>query len=321
MKVIVQNSKLLENNQYNLKEALEDVILKYREKSFNISKLNGVIVTGDFFQDVVAFQRKHHQHVTYATNNKNAKAAAKVLNCIENDKNVYYIFLDEQCVKSLISCKIPDIDLAQHIVYHELAHVTDSTQKNNIYSEAEKVGIGVHEIDHYLRYVADELWSEYFAERISTNILISEVYLNELYNLFALNCSNLSMALSKEKENFLQHRNPRTSFETMMPSMHIFLNITSRCFGAIHAIKEQGKVYKIQELLMQVIGDSYFKDIWDLFDEQFIHLYKIYPAEWGSVEILDSLGDIIDKCWKCFGLHQIKFGNQTYFKIDLNGMG
>ncbi|MGG0052303.1 hypothetical protein [Bacillus atrophaeus] len=320
MEIIVQNSKLFESDQFNLKAALEDIILKFSERSYNITKLNGVIVTGDFFQDVIAFQRKHYKHVTYATNNKNAKAVAKVLNYIENDKKMYYIFLDEQCVKNLISCKISDNDLAKHIVYHELAHVADSTQKNNIFSETEKVGTGVHEIDHYLRYAADELWSEYFAERISTNILISEIYLKELYNLFALNCSNLSMALSREKDNFIKHGNARASFENMMPNMHTFLNITSRCFGAIHAIKEQGKENKIEELLIQVIGDSYFKDIWNLLDDQFIYLYRTYPAEWRNVKILDSLGDIIDKCWKCFGIHQIKFGNQSYFKIDLNGM-
>ncbi|WP_249593620.1 hypothetical protein [Peribacillus frigoritolerans] len=311
MKIIFNTENLNIDEQLKIKERIQEY---FNNTKLELNSLQKVVISSNFFEDVIKTQKELGLEIDVASNNENAEAVAKVITS-RKSKNIKSIIIANEHLISKISSSRLEVRLnGFHVIHHELAHVHDNYIKSKIFTDEERRGTGVSHLKHYLRVNADAIWSEYIAERLSAASATFD-HAEMLINLFKLQGSNLNRSFELEQANYFRHKDTNIAFDKVSETMYYFLKTNLMIIGILDGMaKEDVKKYLKSEILKS-IGESYFIEIFHLIKNSLSDMYSKYP-NWKSIGEIDPLGSAIKDAWLWLGFKLVEL-DESYYRVDI----
>lgn len=267
----------------------------------DLKDLEKIVLTKDYFKEVEQAYNDIGKQGKGASDNSMAKGMAiAVHNKAPDPKSKVVVLISENEWVKLLSKQQNEIDFCTHVINHELAHVHDDTLKHGlIYSYEMKRGYH-SDLKFHLRCEADEVWSEYIAERLSAPTVTREFVdtiknntYNQLRKLFNSHSENSSFL-------FRAWRNQNT-YDDFRFHIDYVLKSLAHLLGISHGLGDDHEwTIEIDKDVRQWLGSSKLVDVWDSMGMNLSNLYDEYPA-WDDIQELDGLGECILQSWKGFG--------------------
>lgn len=303
-KIIINSTELfaIPKKEESLKKFLVQSIEKFSE-TLNLTTLESLVVTGDFFGDVLKYQSDNGLQTIGATKTTHEIAIAKVLKHRDgNGQLKQTVFFSDYIADLLFTDKS---NFAYHTLHHELCHVHENYYSEQIYSEEGKRGDKVCQLTHILNIHADMIWSEYYVERLSFLTLDHDNISTISNHLIKL----LERTDKEITEKILRYRTDEEVndlFREVQEKSSLLLKVAGTLLGILHGLREYSsdlweKVYTLIETSI-IEKYKYFLECWRLLDAVLENLYRKYP-DWNDVYELDELGQVVLDFWKQLGMH------------------
>ncbi|MFS0776104.1 hypothetical protein ABC255_08870 [Neobacillus sp. 3P2-tot-E-2] len=307
-------------NTKNLVPQQQDSIISFLEAqlpalNLELSSLNEIIITENFFDDILTFQIKHNKRERGATKNSNGEAIAKVIDYIDKKGEFrQVVFLSDWIANGLFLEEPEQVNYCFHFIHHELVHVHDEFQKKRIYSERLRKGTNEHVLDHMLRVHADVTWSEYIAERLSFTSITTD-HISTLIDYVEQLMNTVQKNINEEISQYRFHGNIDSLYKILQEETSLLLKVSANLIGVIQGITSVTKGSpNIKNKIDEIFTDSYFFQTWNLLNEALYNLMKSYP-NWNDIYGLDPLGKVILECWNSLGIFPTKSGHQMYIDV------
>jgi hypothetical protein len=283
----------------------------------DLTSLEGITISEDFFDDVIEFQLKHNKREKGATKTSNEAAIAKVLDFI--DKSGRYkqvVFLSDFIAQGLFL----EGETAQrsfHFINHELVHVHDEYNKKcKIYSEEVRQGINEHVLEHILRVHADMVWSEYIAERLSCPTVTTSHISSFMEHAKQL-IDRVEENVKNEISDYRFHADINELFSIVQEECLILLKISANLIGIIHGLSSiSEETSEVETNIEELFVNTYFFQIWNELKIELNNLMKTYP-NWKDVYQLDNLVKVVLNFWNSLGVLPEKSGEQSKPEIKM----
>lgn len=257
-----------------LKQRFELVFIKLAEQilsDFDYNNLESIIVTDNFVDDVVTFQREHLKGVERVTNNEYGRAFGKMIHIPNEEK--YYVFLDGEYSSFLIDDAIFDLmvsslngdqELIDRIVHqrkcamnllaHELEHYKFANSQT-------APNIVLDSLDSQCEGLMFELFDEYNAARKATQTSPVSVFTYD--EEYVLKIENYIM------DNRLKYNTRVLDLNEFVPLFHQYtrqslMHIVAN-MGAKHGVKsdkalfESCRCYPLLKELEESLGHIFAK--------------------------------------------------------------
>lgn len=272
----------------------------------NTSKLEKIVITKDFMEDVKKFQKSLGISPS-VTNNRFFKAYGKTFHNKENDK--YYIFIDYEKGMFLMSDDLQknsfkyldekqtnviktEKQIALNLLAHELSHVEFET----------KIGIAEFDetLDSQIRMVIYNLFSEYYACRRSAAVSSKTIALYDEQTIKKL-----------EKEIIREKWRYKTNKIRIDDFCHIFHEYTALCMISVSCIL--GNQYK-ENTNCNIYKDCKVNKVAKIFEKEFATIYSdIKNRE--KIFFNSHLEDTIMRYYESFGVYPSQKEQGIYYYI------
>ena len=290
-----------------IKKWLEDEILAFIEQhNLTSTILDTVSIPANFGDDVKAYQRKLEMREGY-TDNQEISAFGKLLHYQEKDniKSVLIISAD------IMSCLTrSDANwIAYFSFYHEMYHILDTHLLGKHLSidfilkelnDAETFG-------ELLSLYGNTIWSEYFASlsssmRCSSSFKEIEEFPDTVQTILLiptlLDLVDKTMTLAKkEVEDYREHGVIDLLNVKIQEATINLLLVAARVVGHLEGYQSD----ELSKSVVEKLSNTYFLPIWETLAKEVESLMDRWP-NWEDVSELDSLGEVILKCWNAFGM-------------------
>ncbi|MFS1519585.1 hypothetical protein V1503_24465 [Bacillus sp. SCS-151] len=295
---IIYNTEIFNNEQRaNLNRFLNDRITELNDH-LELESLKSIIVTSDFFLDVIKFQRDHGLSEHGATNTEHGQAVAKVLkHYSEDDKLQQSIIFSDNILYGLFSEK-EIANKSFHYLHHELCHIHDNANLERVYSQDGKRGVGLTHLEHMLIIRADIIWREYIVERLSYTTVESESFGNLIGYLLYL-IKNIKEVIDKDIQEYRIHANINKFMKCLEENSSLLLKIAATVCGTLHSLKENNEVIS---MVNDAVEQKGFTDVWDSLNQRLQDLFEKYP-NWNDVYELKGLGETVLKYWNTLSVY------------------
>lgn len=310
----ISSSIFLDEQIVNLETFLLETVNKFSEE-LHLESLESIVITEDFFGDVVCYQRKYGLSELGATNNENAVAIAKVLKHIDDNSVLRQtVFFSDYIAAGLFDDRA---NTAYHFLHHELCHVHDNFHLNNIYTIEGKSGRNAHILDQMLRVHSDIIWSEYVVERLSISTIDIENIKTFLEHLTQL-LKSTQAKIDQELSEYRYSHDINQLMKTVEEETSLLLKVAASLVGVLHGLKQASgssveEVYLMVEEMIKT-NYPYFLDTWNGLNIELDALFNVYP-NWNDVYELDSLGEVVLICWNDLGVFPEKQDDEMYVNV------
>lgn len=292
MKVIFNTDNLKPNECLIINENIQQY---FQDTKLELGGLQKIVVSNNYFEDVINVQKELGLTASGASNNENAKGVGYTITSRKNKDSKSIVVVNEPLISKILSSDQNEQLDGLHIIHHELVHVHDDYLKNKLYTDEERCGAGVGQLKHYLRIKADVIWGEYIAERLSASSA-TKCHTDTLINSFGIQASNLTSALERERIKFLKHNETNIYFDKVAETLYYFLKTNLMIIGVLDGEADKNIKKDLECELLKSIGDSDYIRIYNQMRRSLSKIYSLYP-NWNSIAELDSLGNVIRDTW------------------------
>lgn len=280
------------------KNAIMSVIKKLSE-GLNLSHLEAIIVPQNYKEELFDFQQQKGIRVGY-TENDMGVGHAMALTYNENgeykstifiSKIIAFPFVQEELLNSLEEdVRIQFIEARNKTInhiHHELVHVHESSLLKKAFLN-EKVDTSSDMFINDLRLLAQMVWSEYYACRLSSSTCTDIA--DEIDNL--LKQALLAKEKADEKiEEYKHHGDIDKLVQEVYSSLQMILNYSAYLHGKLYMLDTDYRlecISKINELLKE----TFIFDTWVTIGEDLNNLFESFP-NWLERDVFDPFGQTI----------------------------
>lgn len=285
-----------EKDQEQVKKIILDVIRQLAsnfDNKLNLENLEYLIVPVDYGSELLKFQREHGLTEGY-TNDEYGQAFGKNLSYEKDGKLKTSIFIDSAIIQCLFMEE--QRQMSVHLIHHELCHTHDATIKVDMLG-LDNVLRSRGDFQTVLRIHADNIWSEYFANRWASKTIPVD---HDMYVLYLVEMVN---KIKETNEKFIKEYRLHGNIDQLYGEIQMYtaklLYTAATVYGYIHG-RNLGQ-HEFKKLLDETINETYMRLIWGKLENQLEKLYDIYGF-WSGIEQLNGLSSIVLKMWNNMGI-------------------
>lgn len=301
MNIIFSDKTIDVNEKRKIESLIENSLGKF--DNLKLDDLEKIVLTANYFEEVEKAWLDIGKKDKGASNNEMAKGIGITISDKPLNKDAKSVVLiSEDQWMNLLNENENEVRYCIHVINHELSHVHDITIKHgSIYSDEMKKG-RLEDLTFRLRCEADEVWSEYIAERLSADTVTKE-FIDEAKNRSYNYLSRLADLNARNNVLILRSWTRNNNYSEFMFYMDYALKSFAHLLGIIAGLGDNHKWSKDIELdVKRWLGQSSLIDVWKSMKSSLSELYDLYP-NWSDIDQLDDLGKSILQSWKCFGYH------------------
>lgn len=313
----------LPHTMLNLIEQLRTL----EEPYIDISGLQTVHITNDYKEELFAFQEKHgHSH--FVTENSLGRGAAQVIDVsdINSGETGFHIFMDKIIPFTILACQFfedhadkinPELLQQLHsekndyirLIRHELAHVEDGTNQNNMaWLKSDSNAISV---ENKLRHEALRLWEEFYACQRAAYFFDGNSISREVKSL--MEC--FSKADKEICEMRWEYNTSKLELNAFVQKFHDYIMTTliQNCYFMGHMNKAYE--YIVEQLQTIEYPSRFFSRIPPLWSA----LRKMndeYPS-WQDLHIFDEVTRLIKETIEEFEVYMSDYNGSIYYDIPV----
>jgi len=278
----------------------------------DLRRMNRVIITANLGNTLLELYGGNKSKATF-TEEKYATAMAKVV-LLRKDSGFEIVpVIDSRLLLPFTNREITDTALAYlfHLIHHELCHVHDENQKIAAFPDIilKTTYIGKQAI---IMPLVEAVWSEYFAERYSSQTIDDETVSGFLTH-FRDALIRTKPLVDSDIYRYRTAKNINTLLEVFSRHGHFLPKAAAYWLGCIDSIE-----------VPQVLTDKLMSEL-QYFDEPFhsMHsalkkMYDLYPKQWKTMAVYDELAAAMERYYNIMGFYLIQ--NTTdglYIEIPL----
>lgn len=203
---------------------------------------------------------------------------------------------------------------AFHIIHHELAHIHDNNKKIDIFKDLMKT-VRYKGKDSILYPIAEECWSEYIANYISSNSARDTDFPKIMAKNLVRKINNTSQNIKTQLLAFRINKKREDLLISSMDEIKSLLKTASYLQGYLHGFN-----MTLEELDYDsdyTLECSYFKDIWEAMQYQFYSMSDVYPNGFVNLSIYQNLTFYIEGFFNQMG---IVFTTNNEGKLEIRTM-
>lgn len=314
LEIQIKTGKFTDEQKNNLINFLYEKIAEIGE-IIELSSLEKLIITDHFTDDVLRIQKEYGSREGGHTDQKDGVAVAKVLHTGIKDNSIRQtIVMNDYLLQGFFTPELAQKSF--HLLHHELCHVHDNFYKNKIFTSEGRQGRGLNKLEHTLICIADTIWSEYVAVRLSSN----SVPLSPTPDLFIaylfLLIDSCKEKIDKEIGKYRWHGDIGSLFDLLQKETSLLFKIAATVqayFDGLGLVE-----HKIANIVNEKVKSSYFQKCWIKQWNALKRLFNIYP-NWDDVYKLRELGEAVQTCWSSMGIYTkyIENGDSIYVDVPL----
>jgi hypothetical protein len=264
----------------------------------DLSRLHEICVTGDFPTVMAELGERvgTGTPITY-TDQRSALAVAKVITLPDGDDVAIQPVVNADVAAWLREDGGQRHALARHAVHHELCHVHDINAKARM-AEPVVPTAYISGVDQFTRPLADRLWSEYVASRLSAPTLPDQ-------NLEMV-CDELAEAVAGTPGTVDRLRAAYRQTQDVPEFMRGFqqhgeapLRTAAYVLGYADGLGLD--VGEQRPDTATALGESWFAGPWRKLANHLRLLYRVYP-DWGGVRMIKPIQDVIESYYEMMGV-------------------
>ncbi|PVE74443.1 hypothetical protein [Priestia megaterium] len=288
-------------NDTDKKHIVDFITEKVEGFNLNLKDLEKIVLTKDYFEEVKLAWENIGKYNKGASNNSMGEGIGILISDKPlNPESKMVVLIGDSQWRNLLSENKKEFDFVIHVINHELAHAHDESIKHkNIYSEDIKRGY-LSDLDFRSKYEADKFWSEYIAERLSSDTITRE-FIDMIEKNTFNQLSQLSNFHSRNNHFLFRVWKTEDNFDEFNYYMEYVLKSFAHLLGISHGLgKNHEWTVGINKKVRKWIGNSSLIEVWDSMSVNLSDLYDIYP-DWDDFKELGELGKDVLQAWRCFG--------------------
>lgn len=283
-----------------LRDALDSQIAALRAAypGLDLARLHEICVTGDFAA-VMAELGDHTgtgAPITY-TDQRSALAVAKVVTLPDGDDFSIYPVFNADVADWLLEDGGERAALARHAVHHELCHVHDINAKARMAAPVVPTPY-ISGVDQFTRPLADRIWSEYIASRLSAATLPRqdlEMVCDELAEAVGL----APGAVDRLRSAYRTDGDVPTFMRGFQQHGAAPLRAAAYVLGYADGLGLD--VGEQRPDTAMALAESWFATPWRKLASHLRLLYRVYP-DWGGVRMIKPVQDVIENYYEMMGV-------------------
>lgn len=277
--------------------AITEIIEEYSYLDFR--RFENIIITSNFERDIENLTN----NTKTALKNKyisNDDTLAVVLTVPKNDDFELVLVIKSNFITSIIqNHNEQSYKDALHIIHHELAHIHDNNKKIDIFKELMKTST-YKGIDSVIYPIAEECWSEYIANYISSNSAIDTSFPHIMAKNLVTKINETSFNIKTQLMAYQINRRREDLLISSIEQIKSLLKTASYLQGYLHGFE-----ITLEELDYDAdytLECSYFKDIWEAMQYEFTSIRGVYPEGIINLNIYKNLAFYIEGFYNQMGI-------------------
>lgn len=273
----------------------------------DLRRMHKIIITTDFAGALnsLTAETKSGDPITY-TNEEYAFAVAKINLLPDGDDFKIVPVINASIVNAAFELSsngsvnyIQDqLKFAVHLFHHELFHVHDDNKKIDALREVMLNHRYVGK-EMYIRPLAEVVWSEYFANRMSAPTVDG---LSQSYALsnFTDAIERTKTLIDEEISMYRHHADLHHLIDAFQRHGEFLVKSAAYLLGYVDGL---GK--SLAELFPEAaekLNDSYFELTWESMHEVLQAMFEKYPGNWKDLSIYDGLAQAMDEFYASMGI-------------------
>jgi hypothetical protein len=291
IEIILRAHDVLKGQEQQGLEEFSKIVDRLSE-GLDLRELDAIVVPEDFGTEIADFQREHCLRDLGFTNDPLGYAVAKVMKYSDAQRVHRVIVFDKNFFAGVFTREYSL--LSQHYIHHELCHVHDEHCKSMLFTEESRSGSGT-DLTHLLRILADEMWSEYIACRLSARTLppFHDYDLPSLYHMVVEIKNRIDGAVNQwHKED-----NTDLLWDKVRKDSSFLLRVAAGAIGDIHGLNDSN----VASAAVKLVEGTFFEKTWQDLNPSLKELFASYP-KWTGIEVYDPLGQVVASCWHSLGI-------------------
>ena len=285
--------------------ALKDIIDNFSFLDFR--RFKKIVITSHFEKDVQSLTNENK----LSFKNKysaNQDTYAVVLTIPKDDNFELVLIMKSSFITNILSKhENQNYKDAFHIIHHELAHIHDNNKKIDIFHDLMKTKTYKGR-DSILYPIAEECWSEYIANYISSNSALETEFPKIMAKNLVKKINETSQNIKTQLLAFKINKKREDLLISSLDEIKSLLKTAAYLQGYLHGFK-----ITLEELDYNAdytLECSYFKDIWESMQYEFYSMRAVYPIGFINLSIYRNLVSHING-----------FYNQMGMVFDINEKG
>lgn len=299
---------MLKNININIdgltKEISKDVVSSLesilKELSFfDFRRFSDIMITPTLQKDVDSLI---HSNKKLFQNNysKNENTYAVVLTIPKGNDFELVLVLKSDFIKNIIqNHDNQEYKDTFHIIHHELAHIHDNNKKIDIFKEL-MLNSTYEGIDSITYPIAQTCWSEYIANYLSSSSAQDTQYPLMMARSFAKKIKETKQNIKTELLAYKINKNRDDLLISSIEQVESLLKSASYLIGYLHGLNLT--LVELDEKVDYLVDISYFKDIWEAMQYEFISILNVYPDAIINLSIYKNLTLYIETFYKQMGI-------------------
>lgn len=285
--------------------------------NLDLRRVERIIICTDFAKELddLSTSAASGNPITH-TNEDYATAIAKVMLLPKNDDFEIVPVINANIASVLgypdQESDVGGVDSVTHFLHHELCHVHDDNKKIDAYRE-DMLKTRYFGKDMFIRPLAETCWSEYAANRLSSNsatTLAVEMMASSLDEAL----ERTKTAIDDEIEKYRYHADLERLLAFFQRHGEFLVKAACYLLGYIDGL---GKPLKeISPQTANLILGSYFEATWKNLHISLSKMYKKYPDKWIDLTVYDELAFVLENYYDNMGLVlSTTDDNQAYVNV------
>ena len=275
---------LTDNVSLQIVTVLRDIISDF--SSFDFRRLDKVIITSYFERDVETLTSDNNASFKNRYR-ANQDTYALVLTIPKDDDFELVLVMKSSFITNILANNDnQSFKDAFHILHHELAHIHDNNKKIDVFKDLMKNNVykGKNSV---LFPIAEECWSEYIANYISSNSALETDFPKQIARSLVKKIKNASLNIKTQLLAFKINKKREDLLLNSIDEIKSLLKTTSYLQGYLHGFN-----MTLEELDYEsfyILECSYFKDIWEAMQHEFYSMRELYPNGFINLSIYSDL--------------------------------
>jgi len=264
----------------------------------DLARLHEICVTGDFAAVLEAFGERASTGapITY-TDQRSALAVAKVITLPDGDDVAIHPIVNADVAGWLLDDSGERHALARHAIHHELCHVHDINAKAGM-AEPVVPTAYVSGVDQFTRPLADRIWSEYVASRLSAGTLPNHD-LEMVCDALAEAVAGTPAAVDRLRAGYRQTEDVPEFMRGFQEHGEAPLRAAAYVLGYADGLGLD--VGEQRPDTAAALAESWFAGPWRKLAQHLRVLYGVYP-DWGGVRMIKPVQDVIESYYEMMGV-------------------
>ncbi|QDF29094.1 hypothetical protein [Halarcobacter anaerophilus] len=268
----------------------------YKDFSFlDIRRLSTIIVSSEFKENSVTLQDKY----------------AVVLTLSKNDDFEFILLINPNFILNILKNK-EDLfyKRAFHILHHEFAHIHDNNKKIDAFKNLMKTS-SYKGVSSLLYPIAENCWSEYIANFISSKSALDTTYPFEVAKALLYKVNNIPKEIEKKFSLFNGKKGNKEFILFSIKQAESLFKSAAYLIGYLNGIGIS--LEKIDEKIALELNSSSFYIFFESLKYELSSIHQIYPDGFINLSIYKKIAFLVEEFLKQKGISLIEEKEEPIF--------